>query len=85
MKFSEWWDANRAKYHWSLRQHYQEVWEAGVTEGLRRAQVARSDTTQGGGSQKCYLCGSEGFEKSKHLAYGCTFCDGTEGGQQPGA
>ncbi len=51
MKFWEWWDANRAKYHWSLQKHYQEVWEAGVTEGLRMAQVARSDTTQGGGSQ----------------------------------
>ena len=85
MKFTEWWDVNRAQYHWSLRGHYQEVWEAGLKEGLRRAQEAQTQASQGGGSHQCYLCGSKGFERSSHLAYGCTFCDGTEGGQQQGA
>jgi hypothetical protein len=83
MKFSEWWD----NYKWNagLQQGAYDAYNEGFEEGHKRTVEERSDTSQGGGSHKCHLCGSEGFERSKHLAYGCSFCDGTEGGQQPGA
>ncbi len=55
MKFNEWkdnWMRSLPGYRGFVNTaDMQEAWEAGVTEGLRRAQVARSDTTQGGGSQ----------------------------------
>ncbi len=56
MKFSEWWDTSGKLSEDSLRYRELKAWaslafEAGVTEGSKQAQVERSDTTQGGGSQ----------------------------------
>jgi hypothetical protein len=54
MNFDEWWEKNTRSFLHNegiAKMTARAGWEAGVTEGLRRAQVARSDTTQGGGSQ----------------------------------
>ncbi len=56
MKFNEWWDTLGKLPEDALRYRELKAWaslafEAGVTEGLIRSQVARSDTPQGGGSQ----------------------------------
>jgi len=93
MKFTDWW---RLRYGESsrpdstylerdLKQWACLAWIQGFEEGRKRALEERSDTSQGGGSHKCYQRGADGFELSKQLAYGCSFCNGTEGGQQPRA
>ena len=62
MKFSEWWCkyvevlevAGSGKVQLSVRElkdWCSDAYNDGVTEGLRRAKVALSDTRQGGGSQ----------------------------------
>ncbi len=50
MNFDAWWE----KYKWNagLEQGAYDAYNEGLKEGLRRAQVARTDTTQGGGSQE---------------------------------
>ncbi len=62
MKFSEWWDKYDVLFKElgltelqicvrDLKTWCSDAYNDGVTEGLRQAQVARSDPTQGGGSQ----------------------------------
>ncbi len=56
MRFNEWkdnWMRSLPGYRGFVNTaDMQEAWEAGVTEGLRRAVEERSGTTQWGGSQE---------------------------------
>ncbi len=54
MNFDEWWEKNTRSFLHNegiAKMTARAGWEAGVAEGLRRAQVAQSDADQGGGSQ----------------------------------
>jgi hypothetical protein len=50
MKFSEWW--NGYKWNAGLEQGACDAYNEGLKEGRKRALEERTDTSQGGGSQK---------------------------------